>query len=171
MFEKVSIIKMPQSSSSNGQSNDISKTRNSKEHDFVYSFRPFYFCSRAFGYMPFSIRFDSNTATYKPAPKALDILWFMISICLHILLAIAHDKFSEVKYSSSVVLIDGDFLVMIVSFIFGILIMVMDMHNRCKIVNILNKFKDSDEKVRSITTVIHAIIVLKLFFHFYFESR
>lgn len=67
---------MAQSPSNNNQS--IGKMLNSKEYDFAHCFRPIYYCSRIFGFMPFSIVYDSSAAIHKPSPRAFDLLWLRL---------------------------------------------------------------------------------------------
>lgn len=142
---------MAQTSTNNNQSNTIAEIRNSTEYDFAYCFRPFHYISRIFGYMPFSIIFDSKNAICRPTIRVFDILWFIVATFLYISMAIVCARFLKNSYTSSTVLSDGDRLILIVSIVFGFLLIVMDMYNRFKFVDMLNKFKRSDEEVRSIS--------------------
>lgn len=115
--------------------------------DFVYCFRPVYYFSRIFGYMPFTIIQDSNGTIQRPKLRTFDILWFILSIFLYILSTFM--QFRNIQYTEnrSYVLIGGDFLLLKMSLIFSILNVVMDMCNRFKLVDILKNFNSFDEKV------------------------
>lgn len=49
-----------------------------KETDFVKSIRPIYYFSRVFGFLPFSIEFDSKGEVQNARISAFDFLWFVI---------------------------------------------------------------------------------------------
>lgn len=140
---------MAQSSSNNdNQSNNIAKMCKSQEYGFAYCFRPFHYFSRVFGYMPFSITFDSNAVTLRPTVKAFDVLWFLIAIIFYISTIIDfYIETMEIPYTSSQILNRCARLMMIFTLFFGVFVIVMDICNRFKFVKILNKFNKIDEKV------------------------
>lgn len=49
--------------------------------NFTNAFRPIYYFSRVFGYMPFKFIYDSNGEVQKPRFTAPDILWFLVTFC------------------------------------------------------------------------------------------
>lgn len=117
--------------------------------DFAYSFRPNYLFSRIFGLMPFSIAYDSSRVQV-PRVGALDGCWFVISICLYILLAvIAYQNIILPKDSHSYLTILGDSATLILGLIIGALMIGMDMYNRFKIIGIWQMFKTFDEEVNT----------------------
>lgn len=118
-----------------------------KKFDFVYCFRPVYYFSRMFGYMPFTIIFDSNGSIKGSKIRVLDISWFILSVFLYILSTFMHFRNIEYPKNTSFVLIGGDFLLLKLSLLFSILNVVMDMCNRFKLVDILKNFNSFDEKV------------------------
>lgn len=124
-----------------------SKIRKSKEIDFTDSFRPFYYFARIFGYLPFTISYDSNDSMYRPVVGAFDIVWFIISLCLHIFVVIVLLPITHISYASSSISNDSSRLMLIVSLSFGILIIAMDMLHRFKFVDIFNKFNRIDDAV------------------------
>lgn len=137
---------MAQSTLSNNQS------KNSLKHDFFYCFRPFYYFSRIFGYTPFSINFVWNNAIYRPALKALDILWFIFAILVYISTII--DYYVErvkLPYTSSQILNESAWWMMLSITSFGVFIIALEMYNRFKFVGILNKFIQIDEKVHPLS--------------------
>lgn len=139
---------MAQSPSNNNQSNCIGKMLNSKEYDFAHCFRPIYYCSRIFGFMPFSIVYDSSAAIHKPSPRAFDLLWFIISISIYVSTIIGfYIQRAEIPFSASQILNDIAWFGMISSLVFGVIGISLDMCNRFKIVNIFNEFNRIDEKV------------------------
>lgn len=136
------------SSNNNNQSNNIAKMCKSKEYGFAYCFRPFHYFSRVFGYMPFSITFDSNAVTLRPTVKAFDVLWFLIAIIFYISTIIDfYIETMEIPHTSSRTLNRFARLLMIFIVFFGVFVIVMDLCNRFKFVNILNQFNRIDEKV------------------------
>lgn len=119
-----------------------------KDYDFVYCFRPFYYFSRIFGYMPFSINLDTNNVIYRPAINAFDILWFVFAIIVYISTGIAcYIQMSKASYTSSVVLNNGGWLMFVLTMAFGTLTIVLDMYSRFGFVDILNRFNRIDGKV------------------------
>lgn len=148
LYQTIQIIKMPQSSPANS---------NSKNFDFVYCFRPFYYFSRICGFMPYSIIFDLNSAIHRPAVKICDILWFIIAIIVYHAMAIDHFiHLSQSAYSSSKVLNNSGWLLMVSSMIFGVIGIVMDMGFRFKFVDLLNKFNAIDRNVCSVCILIRS---------------
>lgn len=118
-----------------------------KNFDFAYCFRPVYYFSRIFGFMPFTIVYNSNGAIQGPKIRVFDILWFILSIFLYILSTFMPFRHINYPINTSFVLIVGDFLLLKLSLIFSILNVVMDMCNRFKLVDILKNVNSFDEKV------------------------
>lgn len=119
-----------------------------KQFDFAYTFQPVYYFSRVFGFMPFTIEYDTNGKIHGPKLRLIDILWFILAIFLYILSIIVHFRNVE-QYSkdSSFILIYGDYLILKLNLIFIILIVVLDMCNRFKLIDILKNINTFDEKV------------------------
>lgn len=119
-----------------------------KKFDFVFSFKPIYYLCRISGLLPYSFIFDSNGSVKYPKIGKFDILWLIISLVLYlisILLFINNAKF--IPNAPSIVLFVGDSLQVVLSLIFGIVFIGLDVFNRFKMVDILNKFRIFDAKV------------------------
>lgn len=133
------------SSSDNNQSKNVAKLCNSKEYDFAHSFRPVYYFSRVFGYMPYSVIFDSKVGIHRPSVRYFDILWFIIAILLYFSTGIGSFALN-ISHSTLTVLSVGD-QSEIAHIFLGVLLIVMDMCNRFKFVEIWNKFNKIDDMV------------------------
>lgn len=120
--------------------------------NFFYSFRPIYYFSRIFGFMPFTIVCDSTGTAREPAIRSLDIFWFIVSIFSYLLSAFVSFEFAlfpqNPDYNESVILLGADYVIVISGLVFGAFIIVMDIFNRFKLVGILNDMKTFDEEVR-----------------------
>lgn len=118
--------------------------------NFALSFRPIYYCSRVFGLMPFTIIYDSNDNVQKPKVGLLDSLWFLISICSYLIMAYISCQRSAIYQNIPYVFSFGVFMIFLSSQIFGALIIVMDMCNRFRLVDILKKIVIFDKEVSEI---------------------
>lgn len=56
----------------------------SKKLTFAHSFKPVYILCRIFGFMPFTIAYDSNGAIQTAQIGVADIMWFIISIGIYL---------------------------------------------------------------------------------------
>lgn len=130
------------------------------KYNFVHSFRPVYYLSRIFGLMPFTMKLcDTNQRIQKAQVTVFDGVWFLISISLYISMAIIAWKTMDLPQKtiqSSYILILGDNLLLIVGLVYSALIIAFDMHNRSKLVEILNKFVTFDKEV----IFVHFILIL-----------
>lgn len=134
------------------QSQRVVRKAHFKKLSFAYGFRPIYCFSRVFGLMPFSITHVSNVDIQEPRVSDLDWLWFMISTLTYSSLAFLNYQSMKLLYDPSVnlsVLVLGDKLLLVTVLICGVLIMVINMCNRFKLVNILNNFTAFDNEVGS----------------------
>lgn len=120
-----------------------------KQIDYVYSFRPIIHLSRIFGLMPFSITYNFDDKTHEIRVEIFDCIWFVISICLYISLAIfQYDNIILPKNTnSSYLMILGDYVILIMGLIVGAMTIGADMYNRYKILNILEMFNTFDKEV------------------------
>lgn len=121
-----------------------------KETDFVKSIRPIYYFSRVFGFLPFSIEFDSKGEVQNARISAFDFLWFVIVIGFHLVLAfICLQKQDSPKFNLnlSYILFLGDYILIILGLIYGAEARLMDMCNRSKFVRIVRQFDDFDKEV------------------------
>lgn len=127
---------------------------NSRKFNFFYSFRPIYYFARTFGFMPFTLVFNSNGSIQGPNVRIFDILWFIIAIAIYILSAIVvlqNTELAEIGSNiESAILKNTDFVLLVFMLFFGALIIVMDMYNRFKIFTIIKSINTFDEEVCTI---------------------
>lgn len=134
----------------------FNQNRRIKGHkiNFTHVFRPIYYFARFCGQMPFSIVQSSNDEFRQPRVSKRDILWFIISICIYSALVMFNcwyilRAYSFFKYNKILYLLAWSIsLLRFINFLCAILILIMDMCNRHKLVDILNKFTAFDRKVR-----------------------
>lgn len=122
----------------------------SKNFNFMYSFRPIYYFSRAYGFLPFTIIYNSRGTIHGIEVQTFDILWFGISIIMNSILAFMISIDTELLQDSkggSIILVGGDYLAHIFSMVFLVLSIGTDMCIRYKLVDILKKINKFDEKV------------------------
>lgn len=134
-----------------------------KKVNFMYSFRPIYYFSRAYGFLPFTIVYNSRGAIHGHEVETLDILWFGISISVNLMLAFLISKDTEFLQDSkdgSIILVGGDYLAHIFTMIFDTILIGMDMCIRYKLVDVLKKIHNFDEKVspNSVFVGLHTLI-------------
>lgn len=115
------------------------------EKDFAYSFRPIYYFTRIFGLMPFSLVRDKNTKAQRPRVSILDGFWFIISICIY--LWGAYVSTVHIMQFGAIIVSKANFVVRIFGLIFGAFLIVVNMLNRFKLVNIFNDFAIFDKEV------------------------
>lgn len=134
------------------QIKQIRKENHSKELYFAHSSRPIYYISRMFGLMPFSVIYDLDGKAQEPRVSVLDILWFMISICLYMTLSfLTYQNIGDPKFPNiPLVLVFSDDIILLAGLAFGAAIAVMDFWNRSKFVEILKIFHTFDEEVKSL---------------------
>lgn len=121
---------------------------NSKRLTIAYSLKPMYILSRIFGFMPFSIIFDSNGAIQRARIKKLDFLWFITSIGIYLL-----SSYHFLTYSARnripkgrATLVYGTRSIVIFRKGLNCLNITMDMHNRFRLVEILKRINTFDEE-------------------------
>lgn len=116
---------------------------------FLYTFRPIYIYSRAFGALPFSIFKNENGDVQRADVSVFDFIWFLVSTCLYIFFFFAsYQQFKRIQESKdSNVLMLGSRVRLFSGLFFGVIIIVLDMCSR--FVNILKKFISFDNEVSS----------------------
>lgn len=121
-----------------------------EERNFVYSFLPIYYVSRFFGLMPYTIIYDSRGGIQAQQVRAIDGLWFIVSICIYVLAALSNyqtmklpDEMTGIPFA----LYFGHYTLLIEGLIVCAIAIGLDMYNRCKLVVILNAFSDFDKEV------------------------
>lgn len=123
----------------------------SRQMDFWDGFKPIYYFSRVFGLLPFSIRRDTNGEIQEPKVKKIDGLWFLLTIVVLLRAShFSHRYISAFNSSSQMyvsVLLDNFHLVL--SLIFGAVMIALDMLNRFKLVKLWKLFIIFDKEVRN----------------------
>ena len=124
---------------------------NTKKIDFVYSFRPIYYFSRIYGLMPFTITYNSYTKTHGSKLKCHDILWFIVSITIHLIHILTTTKYTLYLQDSkniSNILVSGDYFLEVFSMYYNIILVGLDMCMRSKLMMyIFEKINVFDEEV------------------------
>lgn len=125
------------------------KNTNSERLTFTHSFKPIYILSRIFGFMPFTIVYDSNGAIQTAQIKVIDFFWFIISIVIYLLSTLYFityvrrkqipDSFATLAYATRTIVIFRK--------LFYCVCISTDMCNRFKLVEILKKINIFDERV------------------------
>lgn len=115
--------------------------------DFMYPFQPIYYTLRVFGLMPFTIIYDSNGGTKEPIVRALDVVWFVISIGLYSFTVFMSIQISSPRSSSLYVLYVFGSVFVVLNLIGCALIALLSMCYRSKFVKILKMFQSFDKKV------------------------
>lgn len=137
-----------------GQSSAVNEINilNSEKYNFFYSFRPIYYFSRTFGLLPFTIEYDSNGIIQAAVIRSLDILWLIITILSYFLSSMLslklYNEYPKISNNTeSLILIGGDNFILIFGLLFGIVIIIMDLCNRSKLLDILKNIHTFDETV------------------------
>lgn len=118
------------------------------ELNFGHCFKPIYYFSRMFGFMPFTIVFDSDGKIQTARIRAMDILWFMITIVLYLSSALYFVIFSyhQTWPVKTIILINCTRLTYMMRKLFNIVSIGDILHNRFRLIEILKKINTFDEK-------------------------
>lgn len=122
----------------------------SQQLNFEHGFRPIYHFSRAVGLWPFSICRNSNGTIQSAHISRLNGAWFSISIGFHLLaMCYSYKNMVDLEDSNKTIL---TFLILYSlfqtkSFLVGAVGIIMDMHNRNKLANLLGSFIIFDSEV------------------------
>lgn len=125
-----------------------SNAADSLELNFGHSFKPIYYFSRIFGFMPFTIAYDSNGKVQTARIKTMDILWFMITVGLYLSSALYFVVFAKQQTFpvKSIILMNCTRLTYMLRKLFNIVCIGMDIYNRFRFIEILKKINAFDEK-------------------------
>lgn len=129
----------------------------SKDFNFAYGFRPIYYFSRVFGLMPFTLTYNSNGKIDGQKIKVIDILWFVISITMNLVMIFMISGSTQYLHhvkSTSLILEGGDHLLLLLSAIFDVILMGFDMCIRFKLMEILKNIDNFDDEVRVVLHVL-----------------
>lgn len=121
----------------------------SKKTNFLHVVRTILIFSRIFGLLPFSIILDSNGKVRRARVNIFDFLWFLISICIYLLIAYCYyqNTIPPKPHSKSYILIGLSYVRLITGLIFGAAIIVVDMLNRSKLISMFKKIMFFDIEV------------------------
>lgn len=134
---------------------DDPQTTNQKRN-FLHSFRPIYLISRGFGLMPFSIVYYPNGDIVGPKVTIFDGIWFAISLCVYtcgIYVASVYPVFNQPTSKVSMVLIIGYTVCFLLGLILGHVSIILEMCNRFKLINIIEKFTIFDQEANQTDSV------------------
>lgn len=128
------------------------KNVQSKQLNFEHGFRPIYYFSRFAGLWPFSVRPNLNGTNQKVYVSLIDGLWFTVAFCLYLSFAfIAYERLKagiegkgKDPFQFRIVIYD---VLQTSSLLFGAIGIVLDMINRKKLFNVLEKFIQFDNEV------------------------
>lgn len=129
--------------------NTLADTKNIQlqKLNFEYAFRPAYYFSRFAGLWSFSIIHDSNWSIQRTRIGLSDVLWSISMICLNLTLAfLTYKRLKEGDEKSDTRLVMLHIFRMAFLLI-GVLEILLDMINRNKLVDILQKFNGFDNEV------------------------
>lgn len=130
--------------------NNCSENENPlRKLNFSVVFRPIYYFLRVFGFMPFTIVYDSKGAVQKHSITVFDVVWLLISLFVYLYAIhstiIWYDSENSPDMSAFLLWVGKIFYILEIVFcIIGIL---MDLCNRYKLINILQSFEMFDEEV------------------------
>lgn len=129
-----------------------SQTVDPVQLNFAHSFKSIYYFSRIFGFKPFTIVFDSNGKIQTAQIKAIDILWFAITIALYLSSAFYFVLFAhpDTFPAKSAFLVECTRSIYMLRKLLNILSIFMDMYNRFKLVGIVREIDTFDEKASTI---------------------
>lgn len=128
-----------------------SKKNGTKITNFGSVFRPLHYCSRIWGLASFSIVTNSNGEFQKPKIHLFDGLWFLASIgiyCLFIEATLNKFKISKENLKRETwILILSARLMELFTYVYGILIIIMNMCNRFKLIDMVKMCNCFDKEV------------------------
>lgn len=139
----------------------------SKTLTFAHSFKPVHILSRIFGFMPFTIVFDSEGGIQSAQFRVVDFVWLIISIGIYLLSAYHFTTYTGRKaiFITTATLTQGARAIVIFRKLFNCLCIGVDACNRFKLVGILKKIHTFDEKVSQLCTFFSG---LECFYRFNF---
>ena len=125
------------------------KTAESNKFRCSYSIRPIYYFSRAFGLFPFTVVTDTNGDVQGARVTLFDFLWFLISICLYLLMAsyCFINIHRPQNPGESYILMLGDYALLIIGLIYGAVIIALDMYNHRTFIELMKNLMSFDDEV------------------------
>lgn len=120
---------------------------------FEHGFKPIYYFLRVFGLWPFSICHNSKGAIQCARIGRLDGVWFFISMCLRPLAMFYFfvnvvDEYKASSTNKNVSTFEILYILFrLFSLFIGLVGIILDMHHRYKLVNVLENFTIFDNEV------------------------
>lgn len=110
-------------------------------------FQPIYYFLRCSGLWPFSIAYNSDGSIQAARVYLFDSLWFFVSICLYLVAAFYY--FDRMMTDGSSVFVSNQmyFIIQMIFLSLTVVGIILDMYNRKKLINILDKFITFDSEV------------------------
>lgn len=110
---------------------------------------PIHVVSRIFGLVPFTIARAPNGEVEGARVHKCDLLWFVAAIIIYIFLAYSYIDTNEIHCNSnqSYILTVGDNVLISLGLVIAAAVIVMDMYNRSRIIEIPKQFINFDKRV------------------------
>lgn len=119
---------------------------------FGYVFRPIYYFSRLFGFMPFTIEFTPNGDILRIQVTKFDIIYFVVTIFVYSLSFYLFLNFMVISKNRPTPATIAELIIQLLvslNVIFGIITTGLDMHNRHQFFAITKEFILFDTQARS----------------------
>lgn len=141
-LSQISMIKMDDRYQIAGKKSCATKSR-----DFVFSFRPMYYFSRAFGLLPFSLEFDLNGELQAPKIRIFDGVWFATCVTFYLVLSFDSWQAIEIKNDEApLISYINNSLLLTIGLSNGALLIILNMCIRFRFVKILKTFITFDKE-------------------------
>lgn len=129
--------------------NTVKNTSKAEQKNVQHAFQPIYYFSRCAGLWPFTIEYDASGSIKRAPVHSFDCLWFLISICVYLtaLFYAYQDLRNQVESGSHIFYTLVFNINNMPPLLFGAVSIVLDMLQRNKLINILNKFAIFDKDV------------------------
>lgn len=120
-----------------------------KDINFAYNIKPVHFFSRLFGLMPFGMVQKLNSDVFEPQVNIFEIIRFIFAIFVYLFLAFFYFRMMKLPSdgNESNVLMLGDKLLISSGLIIAAIMVIKNMIDRFKLIDISNKFISFDKKV------------------------
>lgn len=146
----------------------VANTVKVKSNKIAHGFESIYYFSRAVGLWPFTIVYNSKGLIEKTRVRVIDGAWFVVSICLY-LTAIFY-TYRDVKRASysnvDSIAFFLHYLTQMMILLFGAIFgSVLNLINRNKLMNILEKFITFDSEVGS-----HFVVHINIYCIYYCKN-
>lgn len=138
---------------------DKSKERQVRLKETMFTgFQPIFRICRVFGLLPFSIVYNLNGEIESCKVNRVDCVWFAVSICIYLSLVIFNYhvlclNLKQLQKNATFVLIMGNYLLQLFTFICSSLFFILNMWNRQIFIDVLKNFERFDKEVSQIVRI------------------